>query len=290
MDIIASVIIPAYGRNEAVDRAIRSVLAQPGSEMVEIIVVDDCSPAPLLLPQLRRQDTILRNESNSGAAVSRNRGISVANGHLIYLLDSDDEFICRDFVDDHQRYRDSKDLHYVDIISKGKLYTYPKQLLLSNFFTSIFCKHQFICQTSTLMFNRDLSLRFDESLPKHQDWDFVHDFLRANEGRVVKINGRVHFDRSDKMSISRTFAPNKSLPWLDKLSREGCAGSTDLFYVRYFLLGSAVQHFPWMDWTKSGCQFLFQGRLDWRSLIKSFVRRLLQGPLRKADSSKTPIG
>lgn len=89
---LVSVIMPAYNCIATVGAAIDSALAQ--EVPLEVIVVDDCSPQDLtevLAPY--REDLrvkILRNETNLGAAGSRNVGVAAATGEYIAFLDADD--------------------------------------------------------------------------------------------------------------------------------------------------------------------------------------------------------
>lgn len=89
---LVSVIMPAYNCIATVGAAIDSALAQ--EVPLEVIVVDDCSPQDLtevLAPY--REDPrvkILRNETNLGAAGSRNVGVVAATGEYIAFLDADD--------------------------------------------------------------------------------------------------------------------------------------------------------------------------------------------------------
>ncbi|MGH8172660.1 MAG: glycosyltransferase family 2 protein [Rhodanobacteraceae bacterium] len=89
-----SAIIPTYNRRELLGHALRSVLAQ-SRPVEEIIVVDDGSTDGT--------DEALRSEfgdrivyvrqANAGVSAARNRGMSMARGRYIALLDSDDEWL-----------------------------------------------------------------------------------------------------------------------------------------------------------------------------------------------------
>ncbi|MDX9768217.1 MAG: glycosyltransferase family 2 protein [Ectothiorhodospiraceae bacterium] len=88
-----SVIIPVFDRPATLPRAIESVFSQQDipSSAIEIIVVDDASPCPVMLddiddPRLR----IVRLPCNLGAAGARNAGIRASRGRFLAFLDSDD--------------------------------------------------------------------------------------------------------------------------------------------------------------------------------------------------------
>lgn len=94
-DGLVSVVIPTYGRNETLPRAIESVVRQTYDE-IELIVVDDGSPVPVTetLPELGLDQlssvTFVRHNENRGANVARNSGIRSATGEYIAFLDDDD--------------------------------------------------------------------------------------------------------------------------------------------------------------------------------------------------------
>lgn len=90
---LVSVIMPSYNTAEFIAESIQSVLAQT-YENWELLIVDDSSPDntdDVVKPYLAdRRIKYLKNEKNSGAAVSRNRALREAKGKWIAFLDSDD--------------------------------------------------------------------------------------------------------------------------------------------------------------------------------------------------------
>lgn len=91
-----SVIIPAFNAAGTIRRALESLQAQT-LDRWEAIVVDDASTDALasVVQGMARNDArirYVRNAQNSGPAASRNRGISLASGRWIGLLDADDTF------------------------------------------------------------------------------------------------------------------------------------------------------------------------------------------------------
>lgn len=92
MDTQVSIIIPVYQRQDAGEAAVGSALAQRGVAF-EIIIVDDGSPDPFVLPPAMACDPrirLIRQEPNAGAAAARNSGVRAASAPWIALLDSDD--------------------------------------------------------------------------------------------------------------------------------------------------------------------------------------------------------
>ncbi len=93
MNDLVSIIMPSYNTAKFIPETIESVLAQTYANW-ELIIVDDCSADntdEAVKPFL--SDTrihYIKNEKNSGAAVSRNRALREAKGKWIAFLDSDD--------------------------------------------------------------------------------------------------------------------------------------------------------------------------------------------------------
>lgn len=91
---LVSVIMPAYNAEKYIDEAIGSVVNQTLTNW-ELIVIDDCS-SDLTYQKAQeqaRKDSricVVQNDSNSGVARTRNRGIDLAQGAYIAFLDSDD--------------------------------------------------------------------------------------------------------------------------------------------------------------------------------------------------------
>lgn len=93
MNGLVSIIMPSYNTAAYISESIRSVIAQTYSDW-ELLIVDDCSTDntdAVIAPFLRDSRVhYLKNEKNSGAAISRNRALREAKGKWIAFLDSDD--------------------------------------------------------------------------------------------------------------------------------------------------------------------------------------------------------
>lgn len=92
MNDLVSVIMPSYNTGKFIAETIQSVLAQTYTNW-ELIIVDDCSTDNTDAVVATFSDgriRYLKNEKNSGAAVSRNHALREAKGRWIAFLDSDD--------------------------------------------------------------------------------------------------------------------------------------------------------------------------------------------------------
>ena len=95
-----SVIIVTYNRADLLPKAVASVLAQNYRDF-ELLIIDDGSTdvteayaSGLMLRDARVK--YFKNEFNLDIAKSRNRGVAIAHGEYIAMLDSDDYWIDKD--------------------------------------------------------------------------------------------------------------------------------------------------------------------------------------------------
>ncbi len=88
-----SVVIPLYNHERYIREALHSVLAQSETDF-EIVVIDDGSPDASLAAARRVRDPRIRifGQENQGAHAALNRGVALAKGEFIAILNSDDVF------------------------------------------------------------------------------------------------------------------------------------------------------------------------------------------------------
>ncbi len=93
MDLV-SVVIPYFKKREYIQRCIQSVLVQNYQKFEIIIVYDGKDFSDLeYIETIAKKDKrihIIKNYKLLGAGLSRNKGISIAKGKFIALLDGDD--------------------------------------------------------------------------------------------------------------------------------------------------------------------------------------------------------
>lgn len=94
MQPFVSVVMPSYNAEKYISEAIQSVIAQT-YENWELLIIDDCSTDSTanIVKQFSDVDsriTLYSNPKNMGVALTRNKGMNLANGSWIALLDSDD--------------------------------------------------------------------------------------------------------------------------------------------------------------------------------------------------------
>lgn len=91
---LVSVIMPAYNAQAYIEEAIRSVIHQTYTNW-QLLIIDDASSDDTyqIAERLTQEDariSLIRNETNQGVAKTRNRGLELAQGDYVALLDSDD--------------------------------------------------------------------------------------------------------------------------------------------------------------------------------------------------------
>ena len=87
--------MPYYNAAKYIKETVESIIAQTYQRW-ELIIVDDCSPAPetaAVLQEVEGMDSrikVIKAEVNGGAGAARNLGITVAQGRYLAFCDSDD--------------------------------------------------------------------------------------------------------------------------------------------------------------------------------------------------------
>jgi len=96
---LISVVIPVYGVERYIEKALRSLFSQTMTQGVEFIVVNDATPdrsmeiARRLAAEHSRLDVrMVDMERNGGVAAARARGMAEARGEWLIFLDADDWF------------------------------------------------------------------------------------------------------------------------------------------------------------------------------------------------------
>ena len=139
MNDLVSIIMPSYNTEKYISESITSVQKQTYADW-ELIIVDDCSTdnTDEVIKPFLSDDRIkyIKNEKNSGAAVSRNRALREAKGKWIAFLDSDDLWL-PEKLEKQIAFMKKNDYHfsytnYIEIdefsIPNGRIITGPKKV------------------------------------------------------------------------------------------------------------------------------------------------------------------
>ncbi len=180
-----SVIIPTYNRAGTLFDAAQSVLNQTYKN-IELIIVDDGSTDNTdEVVAMLNGDRIkyIKLEKNMGACAARNRGIDVSEGEYIAFHDSDDIWH-NDKLEKQLAFLQMKkaDIVFAAIERypwKGDVpthfpYTDPSELNTKEDMFKDLLKENTVSMV-TVLCKREcvIKVRFDETLPRRQDWDWA---------------------------------------------------------------------------------------------------------------------
>ena len=95
---MVSIVIPMYNVERVILRTIKSILEQDIDNM-EILLVDDCSTdstysicKKYIADNKISNISVIKNEKNAGPSYTRNRGMKIAKGNYLVMLDADDYY------------------------------------------------------------------------------------------------------------------------------------------------------------------------------------------------------
>ena len=141
---LVSIIMPSYNTGKFIEKTINSVINQTYNNW-ELIIVDDCSNdnTDEIVKSINDSRIVyLKNEKNSGAAVSRNKALREAKGRWIAFLDSDDLWVPQKiekqikFMKENNYYFSYT--NYIEIDENdnlnGKIVTGPKRITKTGMF------------------------------------------------------------------------------------------------------------------------------------------------------------
>jgi glycosyltransferase involved in cell wall biosynthesis len=198
---LISIIIPSYNHRQYIGEAVRSVLSQT-YEDIELIVIDDGSQdgSPDFIATIKDGRVKLVRQANQGAPAAINRGLEMANGDFLAILNSDDSYHPRRLEKAIVAFQRDKDLKLVSswidvtdadghLIGRKKgwenLEPWPLRRPDASFkrlndFRLNLLATNFVSTTSNIIFRRSL---YDQvggmrNLRYVHDWDFL---LRASE-------------------------------------------------------------------------------------------------------------
>ncbi|TCU06825.1 glycosyltransferase family 2 protein [Rhizobium sullae] len=221
---LVSVVIPIYNREHTISEAISSVLLQ-SIPNCEIIVVDDGSVDGGRQRVMSLDDTRIRYvyQPNSGANSARNRGIDLARGQYVALLDSDDRFLPGHLERSLAVLSKAPDVIVfarvvVDRGSGVKFLKPPRAPRHDEKICEYVMSDRGFIQTSTLVLATSTArrVRYLDWLKCGQDTDFAVRLSDAGFSFVMlEKPGAIWRDVADGTRISAASHPEHLLSWLD---------------------------------------------------------------------------
>lgn len=195
MNPFVSVIIPTYGGEVSLKRAVDSVLMQDYDNF-EVIVVDDNGLGTekqiiteKLMNEYINNDKVIyiKHEKNKNGSAARNTGLRHSRGEYISFLDDDDIFLQGkiskqvNFLKENPQY----DAAYCWRYAGGRVITSNLEGDLSEELLEL----SFTPFTSSLILRREACVKlngFDENYCRHQDFEFLLRFFRKFKIGVVR--------------------------------------------------------------------------------------------------------
>lgn len=180
-----SVIIPTYYRNEVVQEAIESVLAQ-SYEPVELIVVDDSGEGHAE-PVLREYDEVkaIIRDKNGNNAQAYMTGIEASTGEYIQLLDDDDWLLEEKLLKTAEILEENPEVgvSYCGVMRHGERH-YPIPAVSGDVFHHALRLDTFPCCTISMLIRREVLM---DTMPLHL----------VDLGLIIDLAQRTKFDYVD---------------------------------------------------------------------------------------------
>jgi len=231
-----SVIIPLYNKEAHIKSTINSVLAQSFQDFELIIINDGSTDNSLSISEQVTEDLKLVSiitQKNNGLSFSRNKGIQLAKGQVIALLDADDVWD-KSFLDEiyklHKGFPEAS-LYGTDYYEKysDKNILEPKKnldfslknkaFIIDDFFEkNLF---QLIVSQSNFAFKKMVfeSVQFNEETEFGEDVEFyIKSNLRFKFAYLYKPLATVHFNIPNQITSSSI--KGKRFPNLDIFENE----------------------------------------------------------------------
>lgn len=191
-----SVIITSIGRDD-LKFAVNSVKDQTYDNIEIILVLDGALPEGVDTNDLK----VIYLDSVRNGNIARNTGIKASSGEFIALLDDDDIFYPDKIQKQIEHIRNANDVTKVVSYTKVKSFsrrTNDSKIVPSssineneNVLDYLFrATDPGFIQTSTLLAHRSLFLNnlFDETITKHQDWDWLINIQKKFDIEFLFLN------------------------------------------------------------------------------------------------------
>jgi glycosyltransferase involved in cell wall biosynthesis len=216
---LVSVIIPVYNGASLIRDTIESVRRQTYRNW-ECIIVDDGSTddtAPVVKENIAGDDRFRYiHQPNGGLSAARNAGLERAGGEYIQFLDADDVLMPEKLAEQLEMMsREAATVSYTDYrtgsgtdIYREESYYKPSQLQTADPLAELIIKWEstLIIPPHCWLFHasifRDRGLRFDTSLPNHEDFDCWVNVFRL-QPKIAYLDKKLVIYRVSEGSMSR---------------------------------------------------------------------------------------
>lgn len=240
-----SAIIPTYKRSSDVGKAIRSVCQQT-LEDIEVIVVDDNSPesderrkTKELVNNIIKEDSrviYIEHPKNMNGSVARNSGIKIASGEYISFLDDDDEYLPEKLQKQYDAMKNLPENYggcVVDclILRNGQIVKTLSVDGQNNALKEVLSCTYNMGSGSNLFVKSEIVKEiggFDESLLRHQDYDFLvrffmkYDMFKLSEPlfSIEQRSDHLNTPNLEKAEIAKRIYLNKYKEVIDSFPED----------------------------------------------------------------------
>lgn len=244
-----SVIIPVYNVSRYIAQTLDSILEQSYKD-VEIILVDDCSTddsADIISKYRSTHSNILCLSlgKNQGAAVARNKALSVARGRYVAFLDSDDCW-CTGKLEKQLKFMKEKDAAIsctaMDTMDKlGKLLGGVRNVCEKIDYKLLL--HNTMIATSTVIIDRNKTGNFQ--MPNRRGGQDYATWL------MLMRNGTICYGLDEVLSHYRVLSDSLSSNKLESIKQvwqiqaqdEGINKISALVNVIHFMANAFIKHY-----------------------------------------------
>ncbi len=211
MNPLISVVITTYYRNELLEEAIESVLAQD-YEPVELVVVDDSGEgnAEPVLDRYGDEVTSVIRDRNGGCSVARTDGIERSTGEYVHFLDDDDLFLEGKLSKTVDVLVDDPDVGvaYSGVRQDNGWQRRPPPEMSGDVLERTLRFETFPCYTGSMLIERDL---LAETIPLAQ-------FTAANDSDLmIQLARRTRFDYVDEVLTFNRRSESRTWTGLNKI-------------------------------------------------------------------------
>lgn len=251
------VVIPTIGR-ESFQRAIESVRAQSFPSEQIVVVLDRPELQSAVEALLHPNERLLVTSGALGGSACRNMGLDALDQDFVCFLDDDDwwdpaklEFQVRELLSSNSSLCYTASIFH----ETGKAdRVLPRKPFVGTSVASYLVQRSRLThgdgyiQTSSLLVSTALAkrIRWDDSLPKHQDWDFiVRLFAEPGLNFSYVPEPLVHVVKGSPGSISKQADWRASLRWLrrheSRLGRRACGDFVCTHILRSAFAGMSLE-------------------------------------------------
>lgn len=253
--MIISVVIPIYNVLPYLERCVQSVLNQTYKD-IEIILIDDGSTdgSGDLCDRLQLQDTRIRviHQKNIGLSGARNTGLKNAIGDYVVFIDSDDEWLVNDgleqLLSNENQLSDLIIFKSIEYWKNGRL-TYKKdydidtisrQPDIQSVLSYLIEKQQFEVSACFLLVRRQLLIDHDIFFPigyisEDVFWS-MHLWQHVRKVTFMNLDFYGYYHRKDsisrKVSIEVYYSYDKIFSYWKRQCDKGCVNEMP---IRYYL-------------------------------------------------------